>query len=146
PNYFNSQANPALFGNDIQSVMDYNKQDSILRMPYGQARLEGVIAEKITDDNLKTVIVRLNKEAISYFKEPMETYNLDAVLSINNYHAAYASIAFYPCLTIPMGYSEQGEPKNLTFISPSFQEQKLYALGAAYESHTRYRRSPKGYE
>lgn len=146
PNYFNSQANPALFGNDVQSVMDYNKQDSILRMPYGQARLEGVIAEKITDDKLKTVIVRLNKEAISYFKEPMETYNLDAVLSINNYHAAYAAIAFYPCLTIPMGYSEQGEPKNLTFISPSFQEQKLYALGAAYESHTRHRRSPKGYE
>ena len=27
----------------------------------------------------------------------------------------------------------------MTFISPSFQEQKLYALGAAYESLTRHR-------
>ena len=146
PNYFNNQANPAFFGNDVQSVVDYNRQDSLLRMPYGQARLEGVLAEEITYDELQTLVDRLHHAATSFYNTPMDTYNLDAVLSVNNYHAAHAAAAFYPCLTIPMGYSEQGEPKNLTFVVPSFQEQKLYSLGAAYESLTQYRELPKGYE
>ena len=146
PNYFNSQANSTLFGNDVQSIIDFNKQDSILRMPYGQTRLEGVVAEELTDDELQSLVNRLNHAATSFFKTPIDTHNLDAILSLNNYHAAYAAAAFYPCLTVPMGYTLQGEPKNLTFIAPSFQEQKLYSLGAAFESLTRYRELPKGYE
>ena len=146
PNYFNSQANSTLFGNDVQSIIDFNKQDSILRMPYGQTRLEGVVAEELTDDELQSLVNRLNYAATSFFNTPIETHNLDAILSLNNYHAAYAAAAFYPCLTVPMGYTLQGEPKNLTFIAPSFQEQKLYSLGAAFESLTRYRELPKGYE
>ena len=146
PNYFNSQANSALFGNDVQSVIDFNQQDSILRMPYGQTRLEGVVAEELTDDELQSLVNRLNHAATSFFNTPIDTHNLDAILSLNNYHAAYAAAAFYPCLTVPMGYTLQGEPKNLTFIAPSFQEQKLYSLGAAFESLTRYRELPKGYE
>ena len=146
PNYFNSQANPVLFGNDVQSVIDYNQQDSILLMPYGQARLEGVAVEEITDEKLQTLVNRLNYAATSFYNTPIDNHKLDAILSINNYHAAYAAAAFYPCLTVPMGYSEQGEPKNLTFIAPSFQEHKLYSLGAAYESLTRHRESPKGYK
>ena len=146
PNYFNSQANSTLFGNDVQSIIDFNKQDSILRMPYGQTRLEGVVAEELTDDELQSLVNRLNHAATSFFNTPIDTHNLDAILSLNNYHAAYAAAAFYPCLTVPMGYTLQGEPKNLTFIAPSFQEQKLYSLGAAFESITRYRELPKGYE
>ena len=146
PNYFNSQANSTLFGNDVQSILDFNKQDSILRMPYGQTRLEGVVAEELTDDELQSLVNRLNHAATSFFNTPIDTHNLDAILSLNNYHAAYAAAAFYPCLTVPMGYTLQGEPKNLTFIAPSFQEQKLYSLGAAFESLTRYRELPKGYE
>jgi amidase len=146
PNYFNSQANSALFGNDVQSVIDFNQQDSVLRMPYGQTRLEGVVAEELTDDELQSLVDRLNHAATSFFNAPIDIHNLDAILSLNNYHAAYAAAAFYPCLTVPMGYTLRGEPKNLTFVAPSFQEQKLYSLGAAFESLTRYRELPKGYE
>jgi amidase len=115
-------------------------------MPYGQGRLESVVAEELTDDQLQSLVDRLHHAATSFFKAPIETHNLDAVLSINNYNAAYAAAAFYPCISVPMGYTGQGEPKNLTFVAPSFQEQKLYSLGAAYESLTRYRELPKGYE
>jgi len=146
PNYFNSQANSALVGNNVQSVINFNQQDSILRMPYGQTRLEGVVAEELTDDELQSLVDRLNHAATFFFNTPIDTHNLDAILSLNNYHAAYAAAAFYPCLTVPMGYTLQGEPKNLTFVAPSFQEQKLYSLGAAFESLTRYRKLPEGYE
>ena len=80
PNYFNSYANPTLFGKDVQSVMDYNQQDSLLRMPYGQGRLEGVVAEELTDDELQSIVDRLHQAATSFFNAPMETHNLNAVL------------------------------------------------------------------
>ncbi len=76
----------------------------------------------------------------------MNTHNLDAILSINNYYAGHAAISFYPCLTVPMGYSTEGEPGSLTFIAPSFSEEKLLALGAAYESVTKHRKPPTGYQ
>mgnify|MGYP001953159742 CR=1 FL=1 len=49
----------------------------------------------------------------------MDTHNLDGFLSINNYHAAFAAVAEYPALTVPMGYTEEGEPKGLTFNASS---------------------------
>lgn len=146
PKYFNTYANDSFKGYDVQSVIDYNLQDSLLRMPYGQARLDGIIADTITRKGLKNIVKQLNQCATSFYTVPMETHQLDAVLTKNNYYAAYAAAAFYPCLTVPMGYSKNGEPANLTFVAPSFQEEKLYALAAVYESITKHRKLPSGYE
>ena len=146
PKYFNTYANDSFSGYDVQSVIDYNLKDSLLRMPYGQARLDGIIADTITRKGLKNIVEQLNQSATSFYTVPMETHHLDAVLTKNNYYAAYAAAAFYPCLTVPMGYSKNGEPANLTFVAPSFQEEKLYALAAAYESITKHRKLPSGYE
>ena len=63
-------------------------------------------------------------------------------ISINNYHAGYAAGAYYPCLTIPMGYNKDGKPFNLTFISQSFTENKLLQIGYAFEKETNYRIIP----
>ena len=63
--------------------------------------------------------------------------------TLNNYHAGYAAAANYPCLTIPMGYKNSGEPQNLTFISTSFNENLLYEVGYAFEKITKKRIPPK---
>ena len=76
----------------------------------------------------------------------MDTYQLDAILSINNYHAGYAAVAKYPCLTVPMGYKKSGEPISLTFIAKPFEEQKLLQLGYAFEKLTRVRKLPENYQ
>ena len=146
PNYFSTQSNQNFADDNVQSVVAFNQQDSLLRMPYGQGRLMGVIKEDITDDELQTVIDKLHKSGVSYFRDPMMTYNLDAVLTINNYHAAYAAVAFYPCLTVPMGYNGQGEPKNLTFVAESFSEPKpvdTYQNVLKCSTGGRIRASPK---
>jgi amidase len=75
----------------------------------------------------------------------MTEHNLDAVLSINNSSASFAATAAYPCLTVPMGYTEAGEPVNLTFIARPFEEDKLLKMGYAFEKATKMRRSPEGY-
>jgi amidase len=41
-----------------------------------------------------------------------------------------------------MGYDEVGKPFNLTFISPSFTENKLLQIGYAFEKETNFRVKP----
>ncbi|MFK7983814.1 MAG: amidase family protein, partial [Saprospiraceae bacterium] len=114
---------------NTQAVIDYNLVDTLKRSPYGQVRLEGVVAEDITSNDFTALKERLLKEGRKYFNTPMDEHNLDAVLSINNYNASHAAMAKYPCLTVPMGYKETGEPISLTFIGKTFEEDKLLRIG-----------------
>ena len=76
----------------------------------------------------------------------LKAKELDAILSINNYHAGYAAVAKYPALTVPMGYKPSGEPISLTFIAPAFHESLLLRLGKAFEAVTKARRIPEAFQ
>jgi amidase len=130
---------------DVKDVVDFNVQDSLVRIPYGQARFYGILADSTSAEELIQIKTRLNSIGSSYFDTPMKKYQLDAVLSINNYDAGVAAVAKYPALTIPMGYKETGEPVNLTFIVKPFQERTLYEFGAAFEALTQARKMPGNY-
>ncbi|WP_047419412.1 amidase family protein [Cellulophaga sp. Hel_I_12] len=129
----------------IQDVMDFNNQDSLTRIPYGQALFKGILADTTSAEGLEKIIADLEVSSRSYFDTILDTHNLDAILSINNYHAGYAAVAKYPALTVPMGYKISGEPISLTFIAKQFQEAKLLALGAAFEKGTKVRRMPENF-
>ncbi|MEM7486785.1 MAG: amidase family protein [Bacteroidota bacterium] len=130
---------------DVADAVAFNLQDSLTRIPYGQARFDGIIADSTSADALKEIKDRLKATGRKYLNDPMDKHQLDAVLSINNYDAGIAAAAEYPALTVPMGYKESGEPISLTFIAKQFQEAKLYELGAAFESSTKVRKIPEGY-
>lgn len=146
PMYFRNTSTADFAHIDVEAIINYNKQDSLLYMPYSQKRLDGVIADSISGEDLKTTISELNAAASGFFEAPINNYQLDAILSKNNYYAGHAAIAFYPCLTVPMGYTKDGEPANLTFMAPSFSEDKLLMFGAAYERISNHRKSPEGYQ
>lgn len=129
----------------VQDVVEFNQKDSLTRIPYGQPRLDGILADTTSAEGLKAIKQRTRMAGRTYFNTPMNDYDLDAVLSINNYDAGAAAVAEYPALTVPMGYKVSGEPINLTFIGKQFQEGKLYALGAAFESLIQARKIPKAY-
>ncbi|TMU50648.1 amidase family protein [Flagellimonas algicola] len=129
----------------VQDVVDFNQKDSLTRIPYGQARLDGILTDTTSAEGLKGIKQRTRKAGRTYFNTPMNDYGLDAILSINNHDAGAAATAEYPALTVPMGYKVSGEPINLTFIGKQFQEGKLYALGAAFESLIQARKIPKAY-
>ena len=86
---------------------------------------------------------KLMTKGNEFFDIPMDKYNLDAVLSINNYHAGYAAMAHNPCLTVPMKLRKNNEPAGLTILSKSFQEQKLYEIGYFFEKNYMGRIPPK---
>lgn len=128
---------------NVNDIMKYNLADSLIRMPYGQARFEGIINDTFNIDSFPILKENLMKSGQSFFAQAGEEW--DAILSINNYHASYAAVAEYPCITLPMGYKESGEPVNLTFIGKPKSENTLYKIAAAFEKLHNVRQYPKGY-
>lgn len=134
---------------EIRSVVDvvaFNKVDSLVRIPYGQERFDGILADSTSAEELEKIKSTLEKNGRHFFDSALDQYSLDAILSINNYHAGFAAVAKYPALTVPMGYKETGEPISLTFIGKQFKEAELLRMGAAFEKEFQARKIPSGYE
>ena len=131
--YFLNYGNDNLEVNDIKSIIEYNNLDSIERSPYGQSIFEKIIRDTMSKKDFLKLKSRLMAEGNKFYNVPMDKHKLDAVLSVNNYHAGYAAVAHNPALTVPMGLRENNEPAGLTFIGKSNSEQILYELGYYFE-------------
>ncbi len=145
--YLKEYTNPELV--KISSITDavaFNNTDSLVRIPYGQALFNGILSDSTTTTELEEIKSNLETNGRTFFDTAMDKYKLDAVLSINNYHAGYAAVAKYPALTIPMGYKISGEPISLTFIGKQFSEAQLLRLGKSYEDKFQKRETPKDYQ
>ena len=146
PIYLKKYADTNLQASSINDVLKFNLKDSIKRAPYGQQLFEGILKDTTSNETFKIVKENLHQSGIEFLNTPIKKYQLDAILSINNYHAGFAAVAKYPCLTVPMGYKNTGEPISLTFIAKPNQEQKLLQLGYAFEQLTKIRKLPVNYK
>ncbi|MEM6377988.1 MAG: amidase family protein, partial [Bacteroidota bacterium] len=146
PAYIDNYGSKKVKVRTVEDVVKLNKQDSSINMPYGQGRFAGILDINVSKDELEALKTRLNKEGVRYFESAMEANNLDAVLSIDNRGAGFAAAAKYPCLTLPMGYTEKGEPRGLTFIGRPFTEDQLLEMAYAYEQMTKIRKAPADFE
>ncbi len=148
PDYIDSQVQDkdAVKITSIADAVAFNKQDSLVRIPYGQALFEGILADSTTAEGLAVIKNTLEENGRLYFNDAMKKHDLNAILSINNYHAGYAAVAKYPALTIPMGYKATGEPISLTFIGKQFSEGSLLRMGKSFEDLTKVRKLPEGYK
>ena len=142
PKYIKNHAAQDLPFDSVQDVVAFNKKDTLLHAPYGQGIFLRIAQETLSQEEFKSEKERLMQQAKIYF-QAFEAFDLDAVISIDNYTASYAAAAHYPALGVPMGYLSNGQPKNLTFIAPSKQEQLLLELGAAFERLTQARKLPE---
>ena len=146
PNYLKKYAADAIEARSMEDIVVYNNKDSLVRIPYGQGRFEQASKVSLKPEELIQLRTRLQKEGIRYFETSMKANNLDAILSIDNQNAGQAAAAKYPCLTIPMGYTEEGQPTGLTFIARPFEEDKLLQMGYAFEQATQVRKLTEGYQ
>jgi amidase len=145
PAYMSNYANPSVKISTVQDVIDFNTQDSINFMPYGQALFRGIVADKGDTQYLRRIKDTLKTNGRKFFEQPFNADNLDGFLSINNYHAGYAAVAEYPAITVPMGYGENGAPKGLTFIARPNQEKNLLKWAKSYEQASKKRIAPVDY-
>ena len=145
PEYIKTSGSSKLGVKSISDVMTFNQKDSANVMPYGQMLFKGVNEDNATEKELEAIKKTLYTNGTMYFDTPMKANNLDGILSINNYHAAFAAVAEYPAITVPMGYNANGAPKGLTFIAERLKEKMLYQWAYAYEQASKVRKAPKDY-
>lgn len=126
-------------------VVAFNLGDTLLRAPYGQARMIGVAQDRTSPDSLEAIKRQLRQAGRRFFNTPWQANRLEVVLSVNNRHASLAAVAEYPALVVPMGYRATGEPAGLTFIGKPFQEEKLLDMGHAFEVLAGARQLPRAY-
>ncbi|MAP53952.1 amidase family protein [Altibacter sp.] len=130
----------------LEAIMRYNAKDSTVRMPYGQGIFDGIMNDTLDTKGLELLRSRLLTNGNRYFQEPIKEHELDAILSINNYHSAYAAVGLHPCLAVPMGYKNSGEPIALTLISSPYTEAALLELGYTVEQILNARQIPQAYK
>jgi len=130
---------------NVQDVISYNDKDSLNRAPYGQALFLGIVNDSTSEKDFLAIKDTLKTNGIRFFEKPMKENNLEAVLSINNYHAGYAAVAKYPAITVPMGYSSENQPKGLTLIGKPFTEKQLLQFAYIFEKTTKRRKTPTNY-
>ena len=145
PAYIEKYASDNIKFRSVAEIAAFNKADSLVRIPYGQTIFYGIIALQIPPEELISLRTDLHAAGVSYFDKPMKENKLDAIISINNRIAGMAAPAFYPCLTVPMGYRNTGTPAGITFITRPFEEAKLLKIGYAFEQATKMRKLPEAY-
>mgnify|MGYP003880579495 CR=1 FL=1 len=145
PKYLANDADKKVQVTSVKDVTIFNRKDSVLRFPYGQQLFDGIVKDSTTLEQLEIVKSNLNNEGKKYL-QGLYDENLDAILSINNYHSGVSAVAKYPTLTVPMGYKVSGEPISLTFVGKPFTERNLLQVGYAFEQLTKARKMPKNYQ
>ena len=145
PVYLSTAADTMVTVTSVADVISFNYQDSLNSAPYGQRLFKGIVDDKGDESYLDSIKVAMKTGSRAYFDTPYETHNLDGFISINNWHAGFAALAEYPALTVPMGYTEKGVPRGLTFIAKPLQEKLLIEWGYHYEQATKKRVPPANY-
>jgi len=145
PKYISEFANRELTVKNIKDIVEFNNEDTFLHAPYNQYLFNEIISDTIDDLNLDEIKKTTKEEAGKYLNKIMDDNNFDVFISVDNSMAGIAAAAHFPALTVPMGYREDGQPTNITFISRSFNEQLLYNLAFSYEKQSKKRKTPKKY-
>lgn len=142
PKYLKNHADKKVKISNVKEIISFNNLEPNLRAPYGQLRFVNIGKDLTKQTTLEIIKTKLKTKAITFFNA-LETENLDAILSVNNFHSAYSAVAEYPNLSIPMGYKKSGEPTSLTFIGKPNEEGKLLLLGYTFEQLTKHRKMPE---
>jgi amidase len=80
------------------------------------------------------------------FETPMEKYQLDAILSINNNNSGHAAAVNYLALRSLWVTKQQENHGDLHFIARPYQEDALLKMGFAFEKQHKTRKLPNDYK
>ncbi|MEX2130396.1 MAG: amidase family protein [Pseudohongiellaceae bacterium] len=146
PIYLAQSANASVFTLSVEDVQQFNLANLESRAPYGQGRFDAMQRLSMTVEELANLHGQLRSSALQLLEVPVVSLQLDAVVSLNNVHAAFAALANYPALTVPAGFTDDGTPVGLTFIAPAFSEQMLVDIARGFEALARQRKIPTDYQ
>ena len=145
PRYIGQYANENIVVKNVSDIVKFNNQDTITHAPYNQYIFNEIVNDKVSDNELEEMKKSTKMNATKVLNELMTSYNFDVFVSVDNSMAGIAAAAHFPALSVPMGYRENGEPSNITFITRSSNEQLLYNLAYLFEKNFKKREAPENY-
>ena len=145
PRYIGQYANENIVVKNVSDIVKFNNQDTITHAPYNQYIFNEIVNDKVSDNELEEMKKSTKMNATKVLNELMTSYNFDVFVSVDNSMAGIAAAAHFPALSVPMGYRENGEPSNITFITRSSNEQLLYNLAYLFEKNFKRREAPENY-
>lgn len=145
PEYISRYANKNIQALNVSDIIKFNNMDTLIHAPYGQYIFNQIKKDIVTDLELNQMKINTKSVATDYLNEIMANNDFDVFISVDNNMAGIAAAAHFPALTIPMGYRNDNQPSNITFIASSKNEQLLYNIAYQYEKHSKRRVPPKKY-
>ena len=145
PRYIGQYANENIVVKNVSDIVKFNNQDTITHAPYNQYIFNEIVNDKVSDNELEEMKKSTKMNATKVLNELMTSYNFDVFVSVDNSMAGIAAAAHFPALSVPMGYRENGEPSNITFITRSNNEQLLYNVAYLFEKNFKKREAPENY-
>jgi len=145
PKYISKYANKDIQVLNVTDIIEFNNKDTLINAPYGQYLFNQIKKDKVSDYDLNQMKVNTKSLATNYLNKIMTNYDFDIFISVDNSMAGIAAAAHFPALTVPMGYRDDGQPSNITFITTSKNEQLLYNIAYRYEKQSKRRVAPIKY-
>ncbi|GAE26137.1 aspartyl-tRNA(Asn) amidotransferase subunit A [Halalkalibacter wakoensis JCM 9140] len=136
---------PNLPVHTLNDVIRFNQEDPERRLKYGQSLLtkseqtSGTLTEAAYLEALQFDQYHSKENGID---AALAQHDLDLLIFPNNLGAGIPAKAGYPSITVPAGYTEEGEPVGITFTSKAFTEHKLIKVAAAFEKIEKVRVNP----
>ncbi|MCA1318564.1 amidase [Bacillus tianshenii] len=144
-NAYLSKTGPHVPVKSLKDLIAFNKKDSGKMLKYDQTvlieseNLSGSLTEEEYLVSRERDLFRTQEGGIDAC---MDGYELDAILTPNNFGASLPAKAGYPSITVPGGYTPEGKPVGVTFTARAYEESTLIQIGYAYEQATLHRKAP----
>jgi amidase len=140
--YLSTLYNETEIGN-LNDIISFNNKHPESCLKYGQKNLEtsentsGTLTE---DTYIKDRLRDIDKTRINGIDRVVNEFKLDALLFFGC--TSVADISGYPCIFVPAGSSNTGNPYGFTFVGSAFSEPTLISLAYTYEQETKRRKPP----
>ncbi|MEH7417862.1 amidase family protein [Neobacillus drentensis] len=144
-NAYLSKLHPSIPIRTLADLIAYNKENQEQMLKYGQAVLieseetNGSLTEQAYIDTLEFDVYHSTKQGIDF---ALENNRLDVIVIPNDEASHISAKAGYPTVTVPIGYTAEGEPVGLSFAGKAFSEPVLIEIAYAFEQITGYRKPP----
>jgi len=130
----------------LQDVIQFNNRHPEETLKFGQSLLER--SERISG----TLKEREYVEALERNRhlaggialgEALKRHDVAALVFPQDHGCSFGAAAGYPSITVPAGFTEEGEPFGITFSGRAFSEPDLISYAYSFELATKARRKPQ---
>lgn len=141
-NYYLSTVRGCTNMKNIDDIAEFNRKNAKACLKYGQKvlRFSQKTSGTLTEvEYIKAGVknIRMKQNGIDAI---IDKFNLDLIMTLEI--NSIVAVAGYPCITVPAGILETGNPISMIFIGKAFSEPNLISVAYTYEQSSKRRKPP----